>query len=132
MRIVFADAFYWIALINPGDDWYLAARNISLALHPATVITTEEVLIETLNFYATKGTQKRQRACNALQSTFTNPSIQVIPQTHASFQSGVELYQSRLDKGYSLTDCISICKPCGNWASVKSSPTIAILPKKGL
>ncbi len=24
MRIVFADAFYWIALINPGDDWHLA------------------------------------------------------------------------------------------------------------
>jgi predicted nucleic acid-binding protein len=108
MRTVFADAFYWIALINPGDDWYFPARNISLSLYPATFVTTEEVLIETLNFYATKGNQKRQRACKALQSTFTNPSMQVIPQTHDSFQSGVELYQNRLDKGYSLTDCISM------------------------
>jgi hypothetical protein len=39
MRTVFADAFYWIALINPGDDWYLAARNISLSLYPATFVT---------------------------------------------------------------------------------------------
>ena len=108
MRTVFADAFYWIALINPGDDWYLSARNISLSLYPVSFVTTEEVLIETLNFYAPKGDQKRQRACSALQSTFTNPSIQVISQTHDSFQSGVELYQSRLDKGYSLTDCISM------------------------
>ncbi|MDX2229976.1 MAG: hypothetical protein NW220_10080 [Leptolyngbyaceae cyanobacterium bins.349] len=34
--------------------------------------------------------------------------MEVISQTHASFQSGVELFQSRLDKGYSLTDCISM------------------------
>ncbi len=108
MKIVFADAFYWIALINPGDDWHLAVRQISLTLYPATLITTEEVMTETLNFYASKGTQNRQRAFNALQSTFTNPSIQVIPQTHESFQSGMELYQARLDKGYSLTDCISM------------------------
>ncbi|MFB8788601.1 MAG: PIN domain-containing protein [Potamolinea sp.] len=108
MKIVFADAFYWIALINPGDDWHLAVRKISLTLYPATLITTEEVLTETLNFYASKGTQNRRRAFNALQSTFANPLIQVIPQTHESFQSGMELYQARLDKGYSLTDCISM------------------------
>ena len=108
MKTVFADAFYWIALINPGDDWHSAVCNLSLTLHPAILITIEEVLTETLNFYATQGTQKRQRACKFLQSTLTNPSIQVIPQTHNSFQSGVALYQSRSDKGYSLTDCISM------------------------
>ena len=37
-----------------------------------------------------------------------NPNIQVVPQTRASFESGVELYERRLDKEYSLTDCISM------------------------
>jgi predicted nucleic acid-binding protein len=35
-------------------------------------------------------------------------NIQVIPQTHESFIEGLELFQQRFDKGYSLTDCISM------------------------
>ena len=32
----------------------------------------------------------------------------VLPQTHDSFLEGLALYESRLDKAYSLTDCISM------------------------
>jgi predicted nucleic acid-binding protein len=32
----------------------------------------------------------------------------VIPQTRGSFLAGFALYQARSDKGYSLTDCISM------------------------
>jgi predicted nucleic acid-binding protein len=32
----------------------------------------------------------------------------VIPQSHESFLSGFDLYAARPDKGYSLTDCISM------------------------
>ena len=35
-------------------------------------------------------------------------TVQIVPQTPASFSAGFELYQARLDKGYSLTDCISM------------------------
>jgi hypothetical protein len=31
-----------------------------------------------------------------------------VAQTAASFASGLALYRARLDKGYSLTDCISM------------------------
>jgi predicted nucleic acid-binding protein len=34
--------------------------------------------------------------------------VQVIAQTRASFLRGLDLYASRPDKGYSLTDCISM------------------------
>ena len=34
--------------------------------------------------------------------------MRVLPQTRRSFLSGLELYESRGDKGYSLTDCISM------------------------
>ena len=38
--------------------------------------------------------------------------IQVIEQTHQSFLSGFSLYEQRMDKGYSLTDCISMQTMC--------------------
>jgi predicted nucleic acid-binding protein len=38
----------------------------------------------------------------------TNPKILIRQQTHQSFLNGVRLYENRPDKGYSLTDCISM------------------------
>jgi uncharacterized protein len=35
-------------------------------------------------------------------------NIEVILQTHSSFNQGLILYEKRLDKAYSLTDCISM------------------------
>ena len=35
-------------------------------------------------------------------------SIDILPQTHNDFLAGLGLYQARPDKGYSLTDCISM------------------------
>ena len=37
-----------------------------------------------------------------------NPKVHVIPQTRQSFLAGLDLYDARPDKGYSLTDCISM------------------------
>ena len=37
-----------------------------------------------------------------------NPAVHIVPQTSASFSAGLDLYRARLDKGYSLTDCISM------------------------
>ena len=36
------------------------------------------------------------------------PTRAFLPQTRSSFLAGVELYRARPDKGYSLTDCISM------------------------
>jgi predicted nucleic acid-binding protein len=37
-----------------------------------------------------------------------DPLVMVRPQTHQSFLDGLALYKARLDKEYSLTDCISM------------------------
>ena len=37
-----------------------------------------------------------------------NANVRVLPQTRDSFLHGVSLYEQRLDKQYSLTDCISM------------------------
>lgn len=52
MRAVFADTFYWIALINPNDSRFQQAAQFDDLLSGATVYTTEEVLSEFLTFFA--------------------------------------------------------------------------------
>jgi len=42
------------------------------------------------------------------ESILNNPGVRVIPQSRASLVSGVSLYGSRPDTGYSLTDCVSM------------------------
>ena len=108
MKPVFADTFYWVALINPGDDWHSLVLEISRSLDQTKLVTTEEVLTEVLTFYAESGSSMRQRTVAFIDSILNNDGIQVLEQTHQSFQDGLALYHQRPDKGYSLTDCISM------------------------
>ncbi|MDX2212734.1 MAG: hypothetical protein SFY66_05535 [Oculatellaceae cyanobacterium bins.114] len=108
MRTLFADTFYWVALINPADDWYSRVLNVSSSLGQIQLVTTDEVLTEVLTFYSEAGSRMRQRTVAFVDNVLSNTTIQVIQQTHDSFLSGLKLYRDRLDKGYSLTDCISM------------------------
>jgi predicted nucleic acid-binding protein len=108
MRQVFADTFYWIALVNPRDDWYVQVLSVSNSLGKVQIVTTDEVLIEVLTFYAESGSYQRQRIVNFVDSILKSSQTVVIQQTHESFLTGFSLYRQRLDKGYSLTDCISM------------------------
>jgi predicted nucleic acid-binding protein len=38
----------------------------------------------------------------------SDPDVEVLPQTRADFDDALALYEARLDKGYSLTDCRSM------------------------
>jgi predicted nucleic acid-binding protein len=112
MRVIFADTFYWIALINPQDQWYPKVIKVSQFLGTIKLVTTDEVLTELLTFYANSGIKQRQRTVNFVKNIINDPDIQVIEQTHKSFLSGFSLYEQRMDKGYSLTDCISMQTMC--------------------
>lgn len=108
MRTVFADTLYWVALINPKTSdtpacWPLATRS-----RWARLMTTDEVLTEVLNFYAEQGSHARQRAATKVRAILRNTNVEVITQTHDQFLDGLALYEARRDKGYSLTDCISM------------------------
>ena len=108
MRQVFADTFYWVALINPEDDWHKEVLKVSYSLSETVLVTTEEVLTEVLAFYSKSGYHLRKRTIKFVNSILENSQVQVREQTHQSFTLGFELYQQRLEKGYSLTDCISM------------------------
>ena len=69
--------------------------------------TTQEVLTEFLASVA--GNElKRSLGINVIDRIHNNSRIEVVPQTPQSFAGGFQHYQNRMDKGYSLVDCISM------------------------
>jgi predicted nucleic acid-binding protein len=101
--VVFADTFYWIALSLPGDEAYERAIQITY-----DIVTTEEVLTEYLTFFCAAPEYLRREVAVNVAAMLSDPGVRIIPQTHESFIAGFELYRTRPDKGYSLTDCISM------------------------
>jgi len=108
MKQVFADAFYWIASINPGDEWYDRTRAVTATLKQIQVVTIDEVLTEVLTFYSCHGLRMRQRTAQLVDLVMSDPTKQIMPQSRESFLAGLELYKNRPDKEYSMTDCISM------------------------
>lgn len=108
MNAVFADTFYWIAITNFQDLAHERARAFTLAATPAALCTTEEVLTEYLNYFAAWGSNFRRKASINVQNMLESRTVHVVPQSSASFSAGLNLYCARLDKEYSLTDCISM------------------------
>jgi len=108
MRLVFGDTAYWVALIDRKDQWHAAARAVSPALTMSRIVTTDEVLIEVLTFFSSVEPQLRAAAVRFARRTLRAPGIAVLEQTRDSFLAGLALYEQRPDKGYSLTDCISM------------------------
>lgn len=108
MKTIFADALYWIALINPNDQWHERVLEAARSLGQARLLTTEEVLTEVLNFYAEGGQSWRAAATSGVRAILGDPHTEVVPSTHSSFLGGLALYEARPDKGYSVTDCVSM------------------------
>jgi len=104
---VFADTAYWIALTNPADQHAQDVLRFDDLFSGGSVYTTEEVLAEVLTFFA-GDLWLRSRAVETVREILCDPAVHIIPQSHESFVSGFDLYAARPDKGYSLTDCISI------------------------
>lgn len=107
MRTVFVDTFFWVGILSPKDELRQQAREAEAAVRPARFVTTEPVLIEVLNLYAERK-HLRQATANFIKGVLANPDIEVIPHSHDMFLNGLRLYESRPDKGYSVTDCISM------------------------
>ena len=108
MRVLFADTFYWAALTSTTDAAHERAMHLSRALAPDKIVTTDEVLCEYLAFFAGARPSVRAQAGKIVADLFKSLTVLVVPQSRESFLAGLELYRARPDKGYSLTDCISM------------------------
>jgi predicted nucleic acid-binding protein len=108
MRRLFADAVYWIALANPKDQWHVKVVQTMYSLGQVSLVTTDEVFDEFLTYYSGYGPALRNDTVQTVEDALADPLVNVHPQTRQSFLAGLALYKARPDKGYSLTDCISM------------------------
>ena len=54
----------------------------------------------------------RSLAAQIVRQSLAHPEVEVVPRSRQAFLDGLALHQARLDKGYSLTDCISMETMC--------------------
>ena len=108
MNRIFVDALYWVAVVNPRDQWHVRAVEVGTSVQGRGLVTTDTVLIELMNFFGEYGGSLRLKTARLVQALLDREDLEVVEQTHATFIAGIELYRARPDKGYSLIDCISM------------------------
>jgi predicted nucleic acid-binding protein len=108
MRAVFADTSFGIALTNENDAAHQKAQSFRVSLASLKIITSVSVLTEYLNYFAGWGRYFRDEASANVSALLSNATVTVETETTETFAAGLQLYRQRLDKGYSLTDCISM------------------------
>ena len=104
---IFIDTSYVLALFNTRDQWHRVALEweTKISARNTPLITTEFVLTEIGD--ALSSTRLRSNGSRVIRALRTNDRVEVLPATSDLFESGLELFESRLDKHWGLTDCIS-------------------------
>src|SRR5450631_140232 len=104
MTTVFADTFYFLALLDAGEAQHQRAADFGR--NPQVrIITTEWVLAEFGDAYCHP--QDRADFVALYRSLDNHPRIKIIPASTSLFQSGIDFFEQWPDKEWSLTDCLS-------------------------
>jgi predicted nucleic acid-binding protein len=105
-RSFFVDAWFFIASLEPRDEHHRAALRLSSFALDARLLTHEAVLTEVLAYFAGEGAHVRRLAVSMVRSAGLR--MDVVTVDRSLFSRGLDLYESRPDKKYSLVDCISM------------------------
>jgi len=106
-KALFLDSSFAIALINPKDQHHTAAAVMARKLldEATRLVTTDAVIFEIANALSKR--RHRKKASAFLTSLISGEEMDVVSLTPLLFAEAFELYQSRDDKDWSLTDCLS-------------------------
>ena len=106
-RPIFLDTAYVNALVNTRDQWHDAAVQWQrkLAADRRRLVTTEFVLVEIADGLA--AVRFRIQAVQVIATLQASSLVEIIPASSRLFTAALELYRSRSDKDWGLTDCAS-------------------------
>lgn len=99
------DTFYVQAVLNPDDAYHARAVALAPRIETAThTVITEAVLTEIGDALSDKD---RAAAVDFVRACYETHNMTVVPVTTALLSRALDRYQSRPDKTWGLTDCIS-------------------------
>ncbi len=107
-QVIFVDTVGWIVLVHRRDDLHKEVVQIYRNLGRVLRVTTDAVLIESCNSFSK--TAIRPLALALMDKVRKAEQLGVLEIVHVSeelIERGWELFSTRKDKGWSLTDCIS-------------------------
>jgi predicted nucleic acid-binding protein len=104
MKTVFADAFYFVGLLNRADQHHTKVVAAARQLRD-DVLTTEWVLAEFADALAESAS--RRLVPQFIRDLEQDPKVKIIRASTDLFRRGLQLYGERPDKDWSLTDCTS-------------------------
>jgi len=99
----FADTFYWLALLNPADQYHSRASSFTTDAH---IVTSTPVQLEVLDALSTHPRLRPLAAAFWRRTTDAN-DITVVSISHELLTAALNLLDARRDKLWSMTDCIS-------------------------
>jgi hypothetical protein len=105
MKPAFANTSFYLALLNPRDVNHARARRLAEQIRRRTVVS-DFVLVEVGNAVAASP-QGRDRFLILQGGLQRNPDVTIVPASRELLLRGVQRYEDRRDKQWSLTDCIS-------------------------
>ena len=104
MRTVFADSFYFLSLWNPNDHAHSKAMAFTDGYREA-FLTTDWIVTELADALARP--PNRQRFLSLYRVLQHQKEFTIIPASRALLEEGINLFENRANKEWSLTDCIS-------------------------
>ena len=102
--IVFGDALYFLALVNPRDQHHAAAKEFARG-YRGKIVTTRWILAEVCD--GLSSVPNRQIASALMRQMKRDARFIIAKESDVLFERGLELFEQRPDKEWSLTDCIS-------------------------
>jgi predicted nucleic acid-binding protein len=105
---IFVDTAYLVALLNRRDGLHSRATTLAAtwAAHGLELLTTDGVLIELGNFFARS--PLRPLAATAIHRIRNTPGWTVDRISAGLLDRAEARYRAHPDKGWSLTDCLSM------------------------
>lgn len=98
------DTGFLIAIIDCGDQLHSRAQSW-LEFLDRPLVLTEYVWLETLNFFS--ATPLRDQSHQLIDRLTSSADCEFVSVQESLRRQGLQLHRERLDKHWSLTDCIS-------------------------
>jgi len=106
-RETFLDTGFVIALVSPRDHYHATAQELSeyIAANNIRLVTSQAIVLEI--GAALSKLSFRQAAVKIIEAMQNDPLIDIVALDAERMQSAFHIFRERVDKEWSLADCLS-------------------------